>query len=132
MVARIGNWPPPPPRFRIDIKSYKKRISDWLQSDNNAVQQESNGATSYFFGNSYIAARTLSGTHAHLEIKRTSRASVSNGSEVTITVNIDSTDAETRIREITKTLRRMRENFDGFGTGLQRLGAAMQEFGGTK
>jgi hypothetical protein len=54
--------------------NYQTRLVLWAGKLDNVAQKETDGSTSYFFGqSSHINVRTLSGTHAHRERKPAKR-----------------------------------------------------------
>lgn len=72
--------------------SYAARIREWAQGLYNMVQWEKDGSTSYYFGsNSYINARTLSGTSAQY---RRPRPAVPMVQEVAIAVTVTVDDSQ--------------------------------------
>jgi hypothetical protein len=80
--------------------SYADRIRKWARGLFNIVQWEKDGSTSYYFGsNSYINARTLSGTGAQYRRPRPAPPMVQEVN-VAVTVTVDATAAMATIEKL--------------------------------
>lgn len=103
--------------------NYQTRLVLWAGKIDNVAQKETDGSTSYFFGQSHINVRTLSGTHAHRERKPAKRITTVRATPgvTSVVVRLDTAEFERKLAEL-------RAGFGAFGRQVKAVADAMQAF----